>query len=377
MEEYYNVTTHNNHDLKDVYDPETNTLDIHSKGLYPSNVLSNLCSNGFWFDGMVCGSMEGFLQSLKRKDLDEQRQVCGMEGGNAKNMSVTSWQTDQIVWWKGMAIDRQSDDYRQLIRRAYQAMFEQNERFRAALMQTRGMTLIHSIGEDNPYKTILTPTKFCGILTELRDGYDRRDKTQELREKSVRKKKLVYLHGFGSSAASGTVKTLKELLPEFDVVAPDIPVDPAEALPFLRGLCMNEVPDVVVGTSMGGMYAQQMRGYKRICVNPAFEMSEKSEALRVGTHEYFKPRKDGATHFEITPEIIRHHAEMEERQFDGITDEDRKLVWGLFADNDRQVDGKAVFMEHYNQVVRFHGGHRMDWEVIRTVLVPLIREICM
>ena len=68
----------------------------------------------------------------------------------------------------------------------------------------------------------------------------------------------MYLHGFGSSAASDTVKTLRELLPDFDVVAPDIPVDPAEALPFLRGVCMNEVPDVVVGTSMGGMYAQMM-----------------------------------------------------------------------------------------------------------------------
>ena len=87
----------------------------------------------------------------------------------------------------------------------------------------------------------------------------------------------MYLYGFGSSAASGTVKTLRELLPDFDVVAPDIPVDPIEALPFLRGLCMNEVPDVVVGTSVGGMYAQQMRGYNRICVNPAFEMSKKSK----------------------------------------------------------------------------------------------------
>lgn len=377
MEEDYKATTRNGHDLKDMYNPETNTLDIRSNGLYPSNVLSNLCSNGFRFDGMVCGSMEGFLQSLKRKDLDKQRQICSMKGGNARKMSVTSWQTDQIVWWKGHAIDRQSDDYRQLIRRAYQAMFEQNERFRTALMQTRGMTLIHSSGDDNPYKTILTRSEFCGILTELRDGYDKRDKTQELREKSVRKKKLVYLHGFGSSAASGTVKTLREQLPEFDVVAPDIPVDPVEALPFLRGLCMNVVPDVIVGTSMGGMYTQQLRGYKRICVNPDFEMSKKSEVLRVGIHEYFKPRKDGATHFEITSEIIRHHAEMEEHQFDGITDEDRRQVWGFFADNDRQVNCESVFMEHYSQVVHFHGGHRMDEEAIRTVLVPLIREICM
>ena len=38
-------------------------IDIWSKSEYPAGVLSNLCSNGFRFDGMICGSMEGFLQS--------------------------------------------------------------------------------------------------------------------------------------------------------------------------------------------------------------------------------------------------------------------------------------------------------------------------
>lgn len=268
-----------------------------------------------------------------------------MKGGNARKMSVTSWQTDQVVWWKGQAIDRQSEEYQRLIRRAYQAMFEQSERFRAALMQTRGITLVHTSGEPSSYKTILTPSEFCGILMDLRDSYDLRDKTKELEEKSIRRKKLMYLHGFGSSAASGTVRTLRELLPDFDVVAPDIPVDPVEALPFLRGLCMNEVPDVVVGTSMGGMYAQQMRGYNRICVNPAFE---------------------------ITSEIICHLAEMEKHQFDGITEEDRKQVWGMFADNDQQVNGESLFLQYYNQVIHFSGEHRMDDRVIEDVLVLLI-----
>ena len=128
MEENYMATSRNEHDSKDMYNTVTNTLDIRSNGLYPSNVLSNLCSNGFHFDGMICGSMEGFLQSLKRKELDKQRQICSMKGGNARKMSVTSWQTDQIVWWKGKAIDRQGDEYQQLIRHAYQAMFEQTER---------------------------------------------------------------------------------------------------------------------------------------------------------------------------------------------------------------------------------------------------------
>ena len=183
MEENYFAAVRNGHQMKDFYDPETNTLDIRSNGLYPSGVLSNLCSNGFRFEGVVCGSMEGFLQSLKQQEKSKQLQICQMKGGNARKKSVTSWQTDQIVWWKGAAYDRQSEEYQKLIRRAYQAMFDQSERFRAALMQTRGITLTHSSGETNPFKTILTAQEFCRILTEMRDNYDKRDKGIERKKR--------------------------------------------------------------------------------------------------------------------------------------------------------------------------------------------------
>ncbi len=88
MEENYMATTRNGHELKDMYNPETNTLDIRSNGLYPSNVLSNLCSNAFVFDGVECGSMEGFLQSLKCKDEERQKQICAMKGGEAKFLAL-------------------------------------------------------------------------------------------------------------------------------------------------------------------------------------------------------------------------------------------------------------------------------------------------
>ena len=78
--------------------------------------------------------------------------------------------------------------------------------------------------------------------------------------------KLIYFHGFASSGASGTVDLLRRLLPSAEVIAPDISMDPAEALPELKVLVENEQPDLIIGTSMGGMYAQQMRGFKRILV---------------------------------------------------------------------------------------------------------------
>ena len=43
-------------------------VDIWSTKPYPANVLSNLHPNAFEIDGIKCASMEGFLQSLKKKD---------------------------------------------------------------------------------------------------------------------------------------------------------------------------------------------------------------------------------------------------------------------------------------------------------------------
>lgn len=216
--EDYKTTTKNGHQSIDFYDSDANTLDIRSNGLYPSNVLSNLCSNGFRFEGMVCGSMEGFLQSLKQKDKDKQRQICSMKGGNARKHSVTSWQTDQIVWWRGQPYDRQSEEYQRLIRRAYHAMFEQSERFRAALMQTRGITLIHSSGEENPYKTILTKGEFCQILTEMRDNYDKRDKHIE-----HKKRVFVDMDGVLVDFESGIAQVSEDVKQEYEGRFDEIP----------------------------------------------------------------------------------------------------------------------------------------------------------
>ena len=129
---------------------------------------------------------------------------------------------------------------------------------------------------------------------------------------------ILYLHGFGSSGQSNTVEYLKKSLPDYyDITAPDIPVDPAEALPFLKQLCEEEHFSVIIGTSMGGMYAHQLPAdFVRICVNPALHLSEITDVMKVGTFDFFQPRKDGQTQYTITEEIIRHYREMEAHQFD-------------------------------------------------------------
>lgn len=116
-------------------------------------------------------------------------------------------------------------------------------------MQTRGITLTHSEGETNPYKTILTPAEFCGILTELRDNYDRRDKTQELIDKSVCRKRILYLYE-NDNAVDSIERTLKEQLPDIEFLGYEAKADSGENLAHLRELCKNQTPDVILGNGL-------------------------------------------------------------------------------------------------------------------------------
>ena len=145
-------------------------IDIWSKSKYPAYMLSNLHDSIFIFDDVECHSMEGLLQSLKHQDEGKQRQICKLKGMDAKRMSSTDWQKDQIVWWKGKAIKRKSNDFMKLITEAYAALYQQNQSFREALLATKGKRLLHSRGKKDPHETILTEKEFCTILTELRDN---------------------------------------------------------------------------------------------------------------------------------------------------------------------------------------------------------------
>ena len=190
--------------------------------------------------------------------------------------------------------------------------------------------------------------------------------------------KIIYFHGFGSSHASGTVEILRRELAEDEIVAPDIPIDPVEALPYLKELCETEQPDLVIGTSMGGMYAQQMRDFKRILVNPAFTMSTMSKVLKTGEHRFYSGRYDGAKTFKITKDIIQHHNQMERQQFKNITKEQKETCWCLVGLHDTSVtNAEAVFKKNYlaDHVIRFDGEHQLNDKVIKKVLLPLIEQL--
>lgn len=144
-------------------------MDIGSGKTYPSNALSNFSPHPFIIDGVKCNSMEGFLQSLKFKNIEMQRHVCTLVGKSAKfKGKKKKWWRTQTLWWNGIELKRDGKLYQMLLDRAFKCLAE-NEGFKKALLSTNNAVLKHSIGNSNPSRTVLTEREFCSRLMKLRE----------------------------------------------------------------------------------------------------------------------------------------------------------------------------------------------------------------
>lgn len=192
----------------------------------------------------------------------------------------------------------------------------------------------------------------------------------------MRGKTIMYVHGFGSSAASGTVSLLARLMPQARIVAEDLPLHPAEALDLLRNMAAAERPDLIIGSSMGGMYAEMLYGYDRILVNPAFCMGDTmTKHGLTGKQTFANKRKDGVQEFIVTKALIAEYKAVTEQCFAHVADEEQGRVYGLFGDKDPLVDTFGLFRTHYHNAIHFHGEHQLTDPVALHYLVPLIRRI--
>ena len=189
-------------------------------------------------------------------------------------------------------------------------------------------------------------------------------------------KKLLYVHGFGSAGSTHTAQFLRELMPEATVLSPDLPIHPEEAMQFLHSFVETEQPDLIIGTSMGGMYTEMLYGYDRICVNPAFQMGETMrEHGLTGKQVFQNPRQDGVQEFIVTKALVKEYQSMTDNCFSKVDENERRRVFGLFGDNDQMVHTYDLFLKHYPQAIRFHGEHRLNDSVLMHYVIPVIRWI--
>ena len=189
-------------------------------------------------------------------------------------------------------------------------------------------------------------------------------------------KKILFLHGFYASGQCVPAMALREaFVGRAEVITPDLPMHPKEAVLFIRELIDREQPDLLIGNSCGAFYAQMVApvvGIPALLGNPHFRMTEFLRQ-RIGEHQYKSPRKNG--NFVIDETLIEEFAEMEAIQFDTCDPDFQERIWGLFGEQDTLAHFEPLFLEHYKHSFHFPGGHTPTAEEVRGWYVPLAEKI--
>lgn len=196
------------------------------------------------------------------------------------------------------------------------------------------------------------------------------------------KPQVVYLHGLQSSGQSRTCEIIRRSLPKHEVITPDLAVQPEVAITELKKLASQLEPNaVIVGTSMGGMFAQMFRGFRRILINPSFHTSRKLSEYVGQRLPFHNPRRDGLKDFEVTDKLVKKYEKMEAREFDpkfgiiGKNKDARDQVFAFFATHDNTVNCKDEYLAHYDQYADFEGEHRLNPDDTTKLIVPKILEL--
>ena len=168
-------------DTCDFLSNSENCVDISYKDAV-SSPLSNLYPHKFSLHSLyplayvdelkiIAPSMESFLQGIKIKDVELQRNfIRNYSGLDACRMSAVldGWKETQTLYYNGVAYKRDSEDYDWLITSAYDALFETNDIFREIVLpRFKGKYLIHTLGKDNKAETVLTEAEFRYQLNRL------------------------------------------------------------------------------------------------------------------------------------------------------------------------------------------------------------------
>lgn len=194
----------------------------------------------------------------------------------------------------------------------------------------------------------------------------------------MRTAKILFLHGFFASGSCIPAQALKQAFADkAEVLTPDLPLHPREALAFITSLCEREHPHVLVGNSNGSFLGQIVAsrlGIPALLGNPHFEMT-RFLSERIGAHEYKSPRADGRQHFVIDQPLIDEFADLQAHQWDDCCLEKTDHIWGLFGENDHLAHFEPLFLQHYTHAYHFPGAHTPTAEEVREYYAPLTEEL--
>jgi len=120
----------------------------------------------------------------------------------------------------------------------------------------------------------------------------------------------LYVHGFGSGANSNSSRMVGARVTGYEWLHPEMPLDPEEALSILNEHVRVFEPEMIIGTSMGGLLISRVTAPKatKVVVNPALEMDRALRRMGYGKYDFFCDREDGAQQYVIDEPLVQKYA---------------------------------------------------------------------
>ena len=165
---------------------------------------------------------------------------------------------------------------------------------------------------------------------------------------------ILYIHGFLSCGLGNKSRLLQQHFGTKQVLAPDLPDRPAEAVATLEALLQRHRVHLLVGSSLGGWFAtwlNRSRSLPAVLINPAMAPHLPLEDY-LGTHQGC-----GGRRVEVTRRTL---AELRAMQRPVLREEERYLV--LLQQGDEVLDYRhaAAYYAAKDVVIEPGGNHRFE-----------------
>jgi predicted esterase YcpF (UPF0227 family) len=192
-------------------------------------------------------------------------------------------------------------------------------------------------------------------------------------------KNILYLHGFGSSATSRSIKILREIFSNFNIIAPELNPDVKEALSYVNRIINNRKIDLIVGTSLGGFLAIVCKNTRIpvLAINPTIRPSENLKKF-LGKNSYLNSRKDGSLEFNLTQydliKFIKYESTLEDK-----IESNAFRIWVILSSKDENLKDSSEMFENFltqRHIIKTNQiGHCLEEDFIRTKIKQIITSI--
>ena len=156
---------------------------------------------------------------------------------------------------------------------------------------------------------------------------------------------------------NGIMKNLADILnvyfPHDTIIVPQINCNPDKDLPYIRLLCQEHHPDLIIGVELGAMYAIMLHDYHRICINPC---------------SWYVTRS--FTNITALENLDKH-------LFDNLSEESRRKCWGFFIRSKIPYNclRESFISQFFPNVIDIPKNDRDDRAILQDVILPFAKML--